>query len=74
MSERRLMSVRDCSRCPDRARGCGNGCEDLAARRILDAIALPERRAQARLRFDLNGIKRDDITRNMRKKHQSRRK
>ena len=68
MSERRLSNVRDCSRCPDRARGCRDGCEDYAARRIIDAIALPERNQITQLYFDLQGIKSRDIIRNTRKK------
>ena len=74
MSERCLKSVRDCRNCPDRARGCRDGCEDFATRRILDALALPERKNIMQLYMDLQGIKRSDIIRNMRKKSQSKRR
>ena len=74
MSERRIAGVADCRGCERRGNGCARGCEDLAVRRILDALSLPERRAMCQLHFDLNGIKQGDITRNARKKHQSRRK
>lgn len=71
--ERVLDGVKRCQGCTDRKPGCKDSCEDQAVRNILDAIALPEMRAAVKLGFDLNGVKRRDIMRNARKKHNSRR-
>lgn len=74
MSERRLSNVRSCRGCPDRRNGCKHGCEDFAVRRILDALSLPERRAQVQLHFDLKGIMIADQLKHARKNNSSRRR
>jgi len=74
MQERKLDNVRSCHGCPERTERCKETCEEFAIRKILHALVLPEIRANMQLSLDLSGIKRRDVTRNARKKSQSRRR
>lgn len=74
MSERRVSGVQSCRNCEKRRQGCRSGCEDYAIREILDAIALPERKAITQLCNDLRGIKNTDQIRNERRKCQTKRR
>lgn len=72
--QKRIPGVMSCGECPRAAKGCSVGCEDMAIRKIMTALELPEVRKRTKLYFDLQGIKVADITRNLRKKSQSRRR
>lgn len=63
MSERRLKNVNDCFNCPRKAKGCRDGCVDMAIRQVLDALCLPERKHIAQLGMDLRALKRQNIIR-----------
>lgn len=46
------MVTRPCRSCPDRKRGCAQGCVELAVSRIMYALTAPDRRAARQLRED----------------------
>ncbi len=66
--------MRNCTECTQKSPGCRSGCEEYAIREIIEALLLPEKRITEQLSADLRGIKQGDITRNLRKRSQSRRR
>lgn len=46
------MVARPCRSCPDRRRGCTQGCVELAVSRIMYALTAPDRKAARQLRED----------------------
>lgn len=46
------MVTRPCRSCPDRKRGCAQGCVELAVSRIMYALTAPDRKTARQLRED----------------------